>query len=173
MRERSERVERQLKAFLPCQVEHGRLAVVHGPPPAPGDRGASADVDRRTIPLLRDQDACFLEQLAQRGDAGGEREVGETLGTDRERAKARIAVRRVDLAAGEHQRPAREGKARMAERHEDLDTRRAVAQQQHARGRQRRRRSRHRSPMSNSSQERPYAPSPSSSNSPRSGVPMR
>src|ERR1700749_1925315 len=79
------------------------------------------------------QDARFLERLAEPGEAEAESGVVERLAADA--GGAQREVLRLDLAAGEDEGAGGEARGLMARRHQDLETARAVAQQEERGGR--------------------------------------
>src|SRR6185437_10447042 len=84
----------------------------------------------------RQQDAAFLEGLADRGDAEGELLLVEPLAARIERRVSRdLAVTLVDAAAGKYQGARIELDLDVAHHHEDFDlARHSVPQQQDSRG---------------------------------------
>ena len=85
-------------------------------------------------PLAGEQHARLLERLAHAGHPDRQRGVGEFAAAPAAGAEARVSVRVLHLAAGEHQRARGEVDAVVAHHHEDLDAAGPVAAQHQGRG---------------------------------------
>src|SRR3546814_880374 len=99
----------------------------------------SSDLQAAAALRAGQEDAAFLERLADRGDPEREVVVVEAVAAGCHRADTRVAVGGVDRAPWKHERSRGEVDLMVAHHHEDLQARRAVAEQEDRRCRPHRR----------------------------------